>query len=696
MSSAEAFKNVGNTRKAAGDLQGAAQSYRQALEIDPNYAPARYNLGVVLQEGGRFAEAESCFRRCLVLDRRDRDALFRLGLVLSAQERHDDAAAAYRDALEVDPENPLLWLQLAKAQRAQHRRQDANESATRALAIEPGFAEAHNALGVFRQEEGAFDEAVEHYRKAAALAPEDAAYVNNLGCALGLKGAFEEAIPYLERAVALEPRYVDAQANLGNVYSTLGRRELAARCFRAALELSPGDPARIADLLFESQHLCDWSRFDELCVARRRNVFTHPDARIDPFSLLSIPSTREEQLAAARSFSQHASAAVRGHQHGGFSFVRKPGARLRIGYLSADFHEHATAYLTAELFELQDRQRFEIHGYSYGPDDRSETRGRLKRAFDRFVDLSALGTAAAARAIHDDAIDILVDLKGYTAQARTGILALRPAPVQVNYLGYPATMGAQFIDYLVADPFVIPAQHEADYSEKLVLMPGSYQVNDRKRKIAATPSRRALGLPERGFVFCSFNQPYKILPETFALWMRLLAAVPDGVLWLLEYNGSALANLRKEAARRGIAPHRLVAAPPLRPEEHLGRLRAADLFLDTWPYNAHTSASDALWAGVPVLTFPGATFASRVAGSLVSAAGMPELIADSQQAYEQAALRLASAPAELAALRQRLAARRGDAALFDAPAFTRALEAAFMRMHDHWRAGRPPARIDLS
>ncbi|MGH8742575.1 MAG: hypothetical protein ACREUN_16755, partial [Burkholderiales bacterium] len=345
------------------------------------------------------------------------------------------------------------------------------------------------------------------------------------------------------------------------------------------------------------------------------------------FSLLLIPSTPEEQLQCARNYSARLERAVtRERGRLGFRFDRRPGSKLRIGYLSGDFRDHPAAYLIAELIELHDRGRFEIAAYSYGPNDGSAIRARLARAFDRFVDLSALSHADAASRIHGDRTDILLDLTGYTSRARAEILALRPAPVQVNFLGYPGTMGAGFIDYLISNRFMTPASHAAHFSEKLVLLPGSHQVNDRQRAVAETQPRAKLGLPEKAFVFCCLNQTNKILPDVFATWMRLLLGTPSSVLWLVDNGSLATGNLRAEAEKRGVPPERLVFAPRVPIAQHLARLRAADLFLDTLPYNAHSTTSDALWVGLPVLTCVGNTFTSRMAGSMLNLIGLPELI----------------------------------------------------------------------
>jgi predicted O-linked N-acetylglucosamine transferase (SPINDLY family) len=380
-----------------------------------------------------------------------------------------------------------------------------------------------------------------------------------------------------------------------------------------------------------------------------------------------------------------------------FAFPHDPRARerIRIGYLSADFYEHATAYLAAGLFEAHDRARFEVIAYSYGPDDRSAMRSRLESGFDRFVELASSSHRAAAEAIHADGIDILVDLKGYTQHARSEIMALRPAPIQVSFLGYPGTMGAPFIDYLIGDAFVTPVDHAADYDEQLVLLPGSYQVNDAARQVKAVPPRAELGLPGNGFVFCCFNQTYKILPEIFAVWTRLLANVSGSVLWLLEGNAFATRNLRRAAGDAGLDPGRLIFAPKLPQAQHLARIGAADLFLDTAPYNAHTTASDALWAGVPVVTWSGDTFASRVAGSLLNALRMPELAVESLSAYEELALRFSSDSNAMAAVRSKLACHRVSESLFDTRRFAAGIEAAFMQMWALRIAGKAPAMIVL-
>ena len=417
-------------------------------------------------------------------------------------------------------------------------------------------------------------------------------------------------------------------------------------------------------------------------------------ARVPPFYLLSTPASASDQLICAR----HWIGPIKPPPKTVFAHDVPAGReRIRLGYLSGDFHQHATAQLMAELFELHNRDRFEIFAYSYGPDDDSPMRARLDRAFDRFVDIRALSHRDAAQRIHADKIDILVDLKGYTHHARPAISAYRPAPVQVNYLGFPATMGGDFIDYVIVDPVVVPESQQPFFSERLVHLPGSYQVNNRKREApGAATSRQDWGLPEGRLVLCSFNNTYKISPAFFDIWMRLLRSVPGSVLWLLEANQLVKGNLRQEAEKRGVEAERLIFAPRVASAEHLGRHRHADLFLDTLPCNAHTTASDALWAGLPVLTCRGDTFAGRVAASLLTAVGMGELIAQSVEEYERTALALAGDRQRLIALRKKLADNRDTSALFSPVKFTGNIEAAYARMWQTRLSGQKPAAFSIA
>jgi predicted O-linked N-acetylglucosamine transferase (SPINDLY family) len=370
-----------------------------------------------------------------------------------------------------------------------------------------------------------------------------------------------------------------------------------------------------------------------------------------------------------------------------------PPAKLRVGYLSNDFNNHATATLLIQALEMQDRSRIEVRAYSYSNDDGTPLRRRIEAAFDAFVDVSTVTDAQAAQRIRDDGVEILVDLKGYTRHARPGILALRPAPIQAAWLGFPGTSGMSFIDYAIVDPVVVPPSKSDEFTEKLAWLPDCYQPNDRTRTIGPAPGRAACGLPEDGFVFCCFNHTYKIRPEIFDVWCRLLRDVPGSVLWLLESNARARENLEREAQARGIEARRIVFAPRATTEAHLARLQHADLVLDTLPINAHTTASDALWAGAPIVTCVGDAFVGRVCASLLGAVGLPDLVTADLGAYESLARSLATEPAHLASIRDRLRVGRDRGALFDGERFARELDALLLRMAERWRAGLEPEHL---
>ncbi len=602
---------------------------------------------------------------------------FALARDLAQSGRLEDAAAVCSKILEAEPAHAETLHLLALVS---YRRGDpaaAVRLLRRAVSAAPPFAPACNDLGNILAQQGRTSDAIEQYRRAIAVAPEYAEAHNNLGNACQLAGEFENAAEAYRRALALKPGYAEAHRNLGSALRHLGRFAEAVEEFRAAVSLNPGYTDALTQLVQELRSQCDWALLKPL-TAQLIGIVEAGSAAVNPFVFLSLDTTARQQFLCARRWAAQ-------HLEAGASKLpprparTRPDGRITLGYLSADFQEHATAQLTAALFELHDRNRFRVIGYSYGADDGSAMRRRLARAFDDFVNLESLSHADAAARIRADEVDILVDLKGYTTAARPQILALRPAPVQVSYLGYPGTMGTEAVDYILADAYVLPAAGQAFYSEKIVHLPACYQANDNSRPVASPgPSRAECGLPERAFVFCCFNGSEKLTPDVFAVWIRLLEAVPESVLWLLASNPAAVGNLRREAeARLPGAAARLVFAPKLSNPQHLARFALADLFLDTFPYNAHTLASDALWGGCPVLTWAGDTFPSRVAGSLLRAMGMRELITTSLKGYESLALRLAGNPAELASLRERLQSMRLSAPLFDSAGITRHIEAAY-------------------
>jgi len=538
-----------------------------------------------------------------------------------------------------------------------------------------------------------FAEAEVPLRRAVELAPDKPEAHRDLGEILVQVGKLDEAVVSYRQSLELDPYYAQAHRNLGHALKKLGRFNDAIACFERAVALDPDDTETWSSWFSEKLNICDWAGYTD-SEARTRKTITAQPSLGTPWTLLALRSTPEEQLACASLLSAKIAVAETALLP---RAQPRLGDRIRLGYLSADFREHPVAFVIAGLIERHDRRDFEVIGYSCGPADASAIRSRLIGAFDRFVEVREMSDRRAAKQVQADAVDILIDLTGYTAYGKTALLAYRPAPVQVSYIGYSGTMGADFIDYIIVDRFLVPPDYQSFFTERLVHLPDCYLCTDDQREIAGrTPTRFEYGLPATGFVFCCFNNAFKITPTFFDIWMRLLRAVPGSVLWLLDANPVARANLAREAAARGVAPERLIFAPRRPVTEHLARHCLADLFLDTLPYNAHVTTADALWAGLPVLTCPGNTFAGRVAGSLLHAIGLDELVATSLDDYEALALHLAREPEILAQLRARLARNRQSYPLFDTARFTRNLEAAYTQMWETWKAGRPPTAFAVS
>lgn len=653
---------------------------------------------VELHQAGRLDDAARLYRQVLAAEPRNPDALHLSGLIL--YQTGDAAAAAERigRAIAVNDRNPLYHGNLGNALRDLGRVDEAVAAYRRALALAPDYFVASNNLGIALHDLGLFDEAEACYQTALRLAPNYADAHSNLGVMLRDLRRADEAAQHLGEALRLDPANAVAHMRMGFVARDRGDHAEALRLFDRAHALKPDLADAEAQAHYVRLYVCDWSALDGLRAFLARLGAAGNAGAGDPFVSLAVPGLGPASLKAMVEARVHHTFAPHAKERRALDWrwERAPRPKLRLGYLSADFHTHPTTALLAEVIELHDRDRFETVAYSLGPDDGSAMRGRIVKAFDRFHDLAAPAPRAAAERIHRDQVDILIDINGFTRAGRVDIVAYRPAPIQVNYLGFPGSMGADFIDYIVADDFICPPGSDVHYTEAIARLPDTYQPNDRKRAAApAAPSRRDCGLPETGFVFCCFNNSFKITPDVFGVWMSLLAAVPGSTLWLLEDTALAKANLRSSAAARGVAPERLVFAARIAPELHLARHVYADLFLDTLPYNAHTTASDALWMGLPVVTCAGDTFAGRVAGSLLRAVGLPQCIVGNLDDYRRLALALAEDRAKLEALRAHLAAVRDTCALFDSRRYTRNLERLYEAMWQNWLAGRPPAPITL-
>jgi predicted O-linked N-acetylglucosamine transferase (SPINDLY family) len=670
-----------------GKLREAERQYEAVLNAQPNHFDGLHLLGVVRAQQGDLDAAVELISRALDQQPHSAEALFNLGLALSKLNRYTEAMVIYDKALALNPDYTDVLYNRGNTLAALDRYQEAIEGYDEALRINPDHVDVLYNRGNALRKLNRHAEAIASYDKALNIKPDHAEVLNNRGDALQSLSQYAEAITNYDRALAIKPDLANAYYNRGTALGTLHRHEEATVSYHKALEIDPDCSYALGEAAGSRGQVCDWHDRDLQEQQLLKNVRAGKPACV-PFLFLAASHSPADQLICATTFVRDRCPAGR---HSLWKGERYQHDRIRVAYVSADFHEHATAYLMARLLERHDRTRFETVSVSFGPDGESEMRRRLKNAFERFIDVRQKSDFDIASLMRELEIDIAVDLKGFTTDCRTGIFALRPAPIQVNYLGYPGTMGAEYIDYIIADEFVIPRDHQVHYSEKVAYLPDCYQVNDSMRRIAEhTPTRAEVGLPERGFVFCSFNNSYKITPAVFDVWMRLLREVEGSVLWLLEANAAVARNLRREAADRGIAPERLVFAPRIKVADHLARHRLADLFLDTLPLNAHTTASDALWVGVPLVTCLGTTFAGRVAASLLNAIGLNELITHALEEYEALALELAANRKRLAEIKSKLAENRNTFPLFNTDRFRRHIEAAYTTMWERYQRGEPP------
>jgi predicted O-linked N-acetylglucosamine transferase (SPINDLY family) len=657
--SAEAYNNRGNPLLHLEQYQTALDSYDKAILLKPNYAEAYRNRGNAL-----------------------------LGL-----QRYHAAVDSFDKAIQLKPEFAEAYDNRGIALQALQQYQAALDSYDKAILLKPNYAEAYSNRGSALFGLQQYQAAVESCEHAILLKPNYAEAYSNRGSALFGLQEYRLALESFDQAILLKSGRAEAHKNRGNALVGLQQYQSALESFNQAILLKQNFEYLRGMQINMKQLLCAWEDVDR--ELRRLEADVNNNERVvSPFVFLTLSGSSALQKKAAETymrdkFPPRSKVALIPH--------RPRRSRIRIGYFSTDYHNHATSYLMAELFERHDRSRFEILGFSFGPDIKDEMRERVSAAMDRFLDVRFVSDEGVAQLSRQLEVDIAVDLKGFTEHSRMGIFAQRAAPIQVNYLGFPATSGAPYMDYLIADDTLIPEASQLHYSEKIVYLPGSYQANDTKRLISTRPYTRAEeGLPERGFVYCCFNNNYKITPEVFDIWMRILAQVEGSVLWLLEDNPWAAENLRKEAARRGISPQRLIFAKRLPLAEHLARHSLADLFLDTFPCNAHTTASDALWAGLPVLTRAGETFASRVAASLLRAIDLPELVTTTEASYEGLALEFAFDKERCQGIRERLERNRLTSPLFDLPLFTKHLEAAYSGMYERYQAGLPPEHIDIA
>ena len=673
-----------------GDLNGAANLYRQLIKKNPNNFDALHYFGVIEAAVGNIEQAKLLMSRSLSAQPHNVRFMENYAALLWQAGDYKSALNVCQQGLRLNNANTSLLYVSAISLFKLSKLQESITQFDKLLLLQPNHIAALNERGSVLAEMKQYDAALLSVEKAITTNHQYAEAHLNKGNLVGESKRYDDALAAYDKALSLKPDLADAWLGRGNVFRELKRYNEAFAAYDKALALKPDLVGVEGSRLHAKMHLCDWNNFDAECTHLIASV-RNGNANTLPFSFLALPSSAEDQFQCAKLWTANKCPPSDKPIWQG---ERYNHSRIRVAYASADFHTHATSLLMAGMFDCHDKSRLDVTAISFGPDDNSEMRQRLKASFEQFIDAGKYSDEKIALHIRETEIDILIDLKGFTQDSRTGIFARRPAPIQVNYLGYPGTMGANYIDYIIADQTVISDEYKKFYSEKIAVLPNSYQANDCKRGISDKAiTRFDVGLPSKGFVFCCFNNNYKITPRVFNSWMRILKQIEGSVLWLLEVNASAASNLKKEAVARGVSSERLVFAKRMPLPEHLARHKLADLFLDTLPYNAHTTASDALWVGLPVLTCLGETFAGRVAASLLNAIRLPELITTTLDAYEQMAIGLATHPEKLVAIKRKVTENRLTTPLFDTKLFTKHIEAAYTTMYERHQAGLAPDHI---
>jgi protein O-GlcNAc transferase len=704
---AEAAYNMASVLLLSGTLPEAVFWYEKAIQIKPDYVDAYSNLAAAYNKMKRPDEALRCCQKALKLNPDSAAALNNMGNAFVALGRSIEAIGAYRKSISTEPANPEAHSNMGNAFHDLGNSEEALSCYRSALKLSPAYGEAYNNMGIVLREQGRLNEALFCYQKAMQLKPEDPEAYHNTGNVYKDQGKLNEAVEMYRQAIERNPNSIDSYVNLGVALEEQGRSREAIDSYIKALDLQTECAKAYSHLVHQLQHVCAWQELDALSVkldhltAQALDSGKKPDEM--PFLNLARHSDPSLNYKVARAWSKEISDrmaavskfhSIRKSMIGGDKSKKR---RISIGYLSNNFKNHPTAHLVQGMFRHHDRAKFEIYCYSYGEDDKSSYREKIKTGCDQFVDLRMLSHVDAARRIYDDRIDILIDLVGYMKANRLSIPALRPAPVQARWLGMAGTTGADFFDYLITDAVVSPEAHAPFYSEALVYMPHCYQINDNTQLIPENALKRTdFGLPEDRFVFCCFSTRYKIDPVMFDTWMRILKRVPGSVLWILGGGNTAEENLKRTAEQNGINCSRLVFAKKIAREDHLRRLRLADLALDTRIVNGAITTSDALWSGVPVLSMQGSHFASRMSSSILSAVGLREMVVAGLEEYEALAVNLANCPPELTRIRRKLGVNRKTEPLFDTRRFVRHLEKAYEKIREILLTGKKPEKIVLS
>ena len=683
------YNIAGASNAGLMQFDAAIDSYKKALKINPDYAQAYNNMGNALYDKGDLEESIESYKQALKINPDYADAYNNMGNALKDKGDLEASVESFKQALKINPDFAQAYYNMGNALNDKGDLEATIERFKQALKINPDYADAYNNMGIALNDKGDVESAIESYKQALKINPDYADAYYNMGNALKDNGDPEVAIESYKQALKIKPDFADAYHNMGNAQNDKGDLEASIDSFKQALKIKPDFQLSTAQKIYEQAKICDWAGIKEdRHLFQRLGTLTQ---HIPPLTMLALEDAPERHRLRSEVFSKSKCSQKR------LPLVSKPLKKpkcLRIGYFSSDFKKHPVAYLMAKVLEMHDRTCFEVYGYSIGPFENDDMRQRLLKAFDVFIDVHDMSDQDIALMARKDKIDIAIDLTGNTNKYRLGIFAHRVAPIQINYLGYPGTMGADFFDYIIADKTIIPEDQKNNYSENIIYLPNCYMATDNTLLISDdTPSRLELGLPEKGFIFCCLNNSYKISPSEFNIWMRLLGNLDGSVLWLFESNKCVKGNLIKEAQIRGISADRLVFTQKLPHEKYLAQFRQADLFLDTFNYNAGATASNALWAGLPVITKLGQGYTSRMAGSLLTAIDLPELITETVEDYEALILDLATNHERLAAIKQKLAENRLSKPLFDTELFTKHLEDGYQQVYQRYYDGKLPKAI---
>ena len=719
----DAHYNLAITFKELGRLDDAVKSYQKVIEINPNFAQAYNNLGNVFNDLRKTKAGIECFEKAIEINPNFAQAYNNLGNVYKDLEQHDDALQSYKKAIEINPNIAEAHNNLGNVLKDLEQHDDAIQSYKKAIEIKPEFAEVYNNLGNVLKDLGLLEDAVQFYEHAVINKKDDYRSHTNLGFALVGLARINEAINSFEKAISINPLYVEAHHYLGNALNSLGKVKESVKCHEKAIELNPNfaeayyslgnifrnlkqrDKAHLCyekaisikpDLVFlfgtflnNKMNLCFWDNYSNLIRELRRKINNNEKA-IGPFSLLGLIDDPALQKKASEIFINH-HYPVKYNLSKTYHYSKHQ--KIRIGYFSGEFKKHPVAYLTAELYELHDRNQFEVHAFSFGPDTKDEMNLRIKAGVDYFHNVQSMSHREVVEHARFLEIDIAIDLGGFSGNSRPAIFSMSVSPIRLSYIGYLGTMGADYYDYLIADPVMIPKENQKYFNEKIVYLP-SFQVNDSKDlPPEVTLTRKDVGLPEEGFVFCCFNTTYKITPTIFDSWARILKQVEDSLLLLYVENESAELNLLNEIKQRGLNSERLIFCERLKRPDYLARYRTADLFLDTHPYNAGTTASDALKMGLPMITYLGNSYQARMGASIVKALNLPELITNSLEEYEALAIELATNPEKMQAIKDKLASNLTTAPLYNTKLFVKNLESAYTTMYERHHEGLEPDHI---